>query len=185
MFKKIVISILLAKFIFLNSMTQEELNAQLFAEIKNKNIEEVEKLINNGANTNAKNETDWAPIHYASAIGNNKIVELLIHNNADVNVKAGTLTSLDMTLINQHLETAIILLINGANTPNKKILDILYKKPFIIYLMNNKLNCEQYIKNKQTLAGLAINCINRNRDKFRQDLKEILPQELSEKISGS
>lgn len=90
MYKKIIISILLAIFAFnLDAMNQEELNKALRNAIKKDKIEEVKELIKKGASVTAQYNDDfcWTPIHWAAYQGNVAIIQLLLDNDADINAK--------------------------------------------------------------------------------------------------
>ena len=49
------------------------------------NVEEVKRLIKEGADVNAKDFMGYTPLHWAVIKGDNKIIEILISNGAYVN----------------------------------------------------------------------------------------------------
>lgn len=55
---------------------------------ENGNLEELQKLISEGANTNINNKNGWSPLHLACYTGNLEIVKELIKNHAHVNEKS-------------------------------------------------------------------------------------------------
>jgi ankyrin repeat protein len=70
-----------------------------------------------GADANAKDEGEWAPLHGASGSGHREIVELLLANGAKVNVPAlSGKTALDYASRAGHKETANLLRQHGGKT---------------------------------------------------------------------
>ena len=47
-----------------------------------------ELLLANKAEVNAKDKSEWTPLHWAAMKGHKAVVELLLANGADVNAKA-------------------------------------------------------------------------------------------------
>jgi ankyrin repeat protein len=82
------------------------------------NIEAVKQHLAAETNVNTKdNKGDQTPLHYASVMGHEEIVELLIDNDADVNLKCSTGdTPLDWAMNFNHIETASILRKHGGKT---------------------------------------------------------------------
>ena len=78
----------------------------LFQAVKDINIEAAKQAIADGADVNAKGERGLTPLHFAVVAaldsGDNKVIELLIANGADVNAEIGSgrhqgMTPLDIT----------------------------------------------------------------------------------------
>ena len=64
---------------------QGELNAELFAAIKRGAVKEVRKLLNHGADVNARNQwQQQTPLYFAR---NEAIAKLLLDHGADVNAR--------------------------------------------------------------------------------------------------
>jgi ankyrin repeat protein len=82
------------------------------------NIEAVKQHLAAETNVNTKdNKGDQTPLHYASVMGHKEIVELLIDNGADVNLKCSTGdTPLDWAMNFNHTETADLLRKHGGKT---------------------------------------------------------------------
>ena len=68
-------------------MKQDELNKRLYDAVSGNRISEIEQLLKQGADVNAKDKNGWTPLHQAANKGFPEIVKLLIKNGADVNVK--------------------------------------------------------------------------------------------------
>lgn len=79
-------------------------------------------LIEHGASVNdSNNSVQWTPLHFASLLGNNDIVKLLIRKGADVNAIAmgeEKFTPIYFATYRNQLETAKMLLDSGAFTNN-------------------------------------------------------------------
>ena len=84
----------------------------------NRKYEAVKQHLAAETNVNTKdNKGDQTPLHYASVMGHEEIVELLIDNDADVNLKCSTGdTPLDWAMNFNHIETASILRKHGGKT---------------------------------------------------------------------
>jgi len=81
---------------------------------KSGDVELVQSLIAGGANINAQDKNNWAPLHYAVKKGHKKIADLLLANGADVNVKTDEgITPLHLT--NSSKEIAELLVSKGAD----------------------------------------------------------------------
>ncbi|WP_264336588.1 ankyrin repeat domain-containing protein [Wolbachia endosymbiont (group B) of Chorthippus brunneus] len=69
-------------------LKQAQLNEQLLAAVKDSDFNEVQGLVNRGANVNAKDKDGKTPLHYASqSIYSLDIVRYLISKGADIDVK--------------------------------------------------------------------------------------------------
>lgn len=63
-------------------------------------IEEIEVLLQHGANINAKGEYDFTPLHHAVEHGHSEAVKFLLEKGADINIKnVDEMTPLDIALI--------------------------------------------------------------------------------------
>ena len=97
-------------------MTQDELNQKLFDTVKNGNINEVESLLNKGADVNAKDEDGETPLYRASFWNLVGIAKLLIENGADVNAKdTYGFTPLYWASYKGYADIAKFLIDNGAD----------------------------------------------------------------------
>lgn len=100
---------------------QAPLNADqaLLAAVEENNIYEVERLIQLGANVNAKTEDNYTPLHVAVNYGSEDkkdIVELLLSKGADINAKANDGdTPLYKAIIHSKIEIARFLIDNGSD----------------------------------------------------------------------
>ena len=68
-------------------LKKEDLAYRLKSSINNRDFYLVKSLVEEGVNLNTKYKDGNTPLHIASLIGNSKIVEYLIENNARVNAK--------------------------------------------------------------------------------------------------
>ncbi len=78
---------------------------------------EIKKLIEKGADVNAKDSSDHTPLHYAAREGYKEIIELLLENGADVNirVKYYNLTAAEIAMNNNHNKVVELLIAKGAD----------------------------------------------------------------------
>ena len=104
-----------------NKMSEDILEKQMFEILENKEMPEyikfakVDMLVNLGVNINAKDEGETA-LMKASQNGHKEIVEILLENGADVNVKnRDNWTALMWASWNGYKEIVEILLENGAD----------------------------------------------------------------------
>ena len=84
---------------------------------RNRKKEDVEFLINHGADVNARDQYDQTPLHYVARKGKKEIVEFLINHGADVNARDqyGS-TPLDDAMTKRHREIISLLKKHGAKT---------------------------------------------------------------------
>ncbi|WP_264686029.1 MULTISPECIES: ankyrin repeat domain-containing protein [unclassified Wolbachia] len=69
-------------------LKQAQLNEQLLAAVKDSDFNEVQGLVNRGANVNAKDKDGKTPLHYAScSVHHLGMVKYLISKGADIDVK--------------------------------------------------------------------------------------------------
>ena len=66
-----------------------ELGAKLIAAVKAGKVEEARRLLEEGADPNARDERGFTPLHLACARGNQELVELLLERGADPNAVGG------------------------------------------------------------------------------------------------
>lgn len=113
-----------------------------------RNIDIVELLIANGANSNVKDIQGYTPLHRAAFDGHKEIAELLIANGAELNVKNGwhstplveavlgnqvELVKLliskgaDVNLVDNRMQTALDRVSGPVGTGNNEIADLLRK----------------------------------------------------------
>ncbi len=72
----------------LKYLKQAQLNEQLLAAVKDSDFNEVQGLVNRGANVNAKDKDGKTPLHYASrSVHHLDMVKYLISKGADIDVK--------------------------------------------------------------------------------------------------
>lgn len=97
-----------------------ELGFKLVEAVKNNNISEVKKLIQAGANVNAKYDNSDTVLIEATRNGNIEIVRLLLKYGADVNIqnKYGN-TALTYASGSGHIDIVRLLLEHGANVNTK------------------------------------------------------------------
>ena len=85
--------------------------------VKAANIEAVKEFLAEGVDVNAEDEHGNRPLYIAVEYGRKEIVELLIANGADLNVKGDTYsdTPLNIAASYGHKEIAKILIVKGAD----------------------------------------------------------------------
>ena len=92
------------------------LDEQLLQAARDGNTQSAITLLNEGANVNARNQTQWTPLMMAAEKGHTETVKALLDKKADVNAKdrIGT-TALMMAIRGGYPTTVIALLDGGAN----------------------------------------------------------------------
>ena len=84
-------------------------------------IEAVKEFLAAGTDVNAKNLSEWTPLHSAALNGHKEIVELLIAEGADVNAKNGFgETPLHSAIALDNKEVAELLISKGADVNAKE-----------------------------------------------------------------
>ncbi|WP_297457070.1 ankyrin repeat domain-containing protein [Persephonella sp.] len=74
-------------FIFSFSFANSNLNQQLIEAVKKNDLQQVKKLIKNGADVNFKDKKGFSVLHYAAYFGDIKLVKYLVEKGADVCVR--------------------------------------------------------------------------------------------------
>jgi serine/threonine protein kinase len=98
----------------------ESKNKELLEASEKGDVEEVKKLLKEGANLNARNIVGWTPLHLAVQNGHIEVVKLLIEKGANVNAKDNIGdTPLHDAADKGHIEVVRLLLEHGAD-PNIK-----------------------------------------------------------------
>ena len=101
-------------------MKQDELNKKLFDAVSGNRISEIESLLKQGADVNAKTENGWTPLYCASNWNRIDIAKLLIENGADVNAQnKNGWTPLHEASYWDYVGIAKLLIENGANVNSK------------------------------------------------------------------
>jgi len=93
-----------------------ELGAKLITAVKAGRVEEAKRLLEEGADPNARDERGFTPLHLACARGNQELVELLLERGADPNAVGGAgVTPLHVAAYGGHRSVAEALLRWGAD----------------------------------------------------------------------
>ena len=103
--------------------TKEELSRLLIAAVTKDYVEEVEALIKEGIDVNAKDNDEETALMFASYWGHTGIVKLLLKNGADVSINAESkhskATALSLASEKGRIEIVKLLLKNGADVNAK------------------------------------------------------------------
>jgi len=112
--------------------------AAIHEAVRNGETETVKRLIENGADVNARDYQHETPLHIASGRGNTEIAQLLIDKGADVNAQDDKqATPLHVAAHNGNIEVAEILIKNDANVNAR---DYQHETPLHIAVRKGNLN---------------------------------------------
>ncbi len=90
-------------------------NTPLHAATAGRQVELMKVLLEHGANPDATQEGGWTALHAAAQNGDRAMIEVLLANNASINVRAGNNQGpLDLALLKGHHEVAALLEQLGA-----------------------------------------------------------------------
>ncbi len=90
-------------------------NTPLHAATAGRQVELMKLLLEHGANPDATQEGGWTALHAAAQNGDRDMIEVLLANNASINVRAGNNQGpLDLALLKGHHEVAALLEQLGA-----------------------------------------------------------------------
>lgn len=88
MFKNIILSILLAIFVFnIKATKKAKLNQRLIAAIRWDALKAIYHYLDKGADVNISVTHNWTPLHYAAYYNKKDTAELLIHSGANINAQ--------------------------------------------------------------------------------------------------
>ena len=87
----------------------------IFKEIKNGNLNEVQRMINNGLDINYRNNINETLLNYAVANNQEEIVQFLLDNHADVEIPSNAQPPIVSAAHNRNLYLIKLLLKYGAN----------------------------------------------------------------------
>jgi ankyrin repeat protein len=175
---KFLIVFFLSLFIFSLSFAIENIEEEKFLKaVKKNNVKQVVSFINNGLDVNViDNKNGWSALHYASEKGYTKMVQILLENGANVDIRnyKGQ-TPLHIAAKKGNVEIVKILLSYGADPEAKDNYD---KRPIDYSLENNKkslliLLTEQLPEDEKLKENLFIAVKNCNLKKTKELLKKV------------
>jgi ankyrin repeat protein len=106
---------------------------------------------------NLKDYAGWSPLHEACSNGNLEIVQLLIENNAEINLRGSKdSTPLHEAIVNNHLACAKYLLEQGADINIKNSHGFLAKE----FLIHEKKDCS-LLKLIESIESNNASCNNK------------------------
>ena len=104
----------------LTRVQQDEINNKLINAVKNRDIRNALKLIENGADVNVKSNSGWTALHDAAWYGYVDVAKVLIENGADVDAKdKNSVTALHDAACYGHVDVAKVLIEKGADVDAK------------------------------------------------------------------
>ena len=92
------------------------LSTKLYSVIQERNLEKVKFLIKSGADVNEKNNSNFAPIHFAILTGDLRFLKIVVEHGADLDAQDlyGN-TALHLAVFNNDVEAVEYLISNGAS----------------------------------------------------------------------
>jgi len=91
------------------------LNDDLIEAARWGDLEKVKKLLDRGADVNARDKDGWTPLHWASVHGHLDVIKLLVERGADVNASNHGWTPLHEAASRGHLNVVKFLVERGAD----------------------------------------------------------------------
>ncbi|TDA37117.1 MAG: hypothetical protein DSO07_12820 [Thermoproteota archaeon] len=91
------------------------LNEDLIEAARWGDLEKVKKLLDRGADVNARDKDGWTPLHWASVHGHLDVIKLLVERGADVNASNHGWTPLHEAASRGHLNVVKFLVERGAD----------------------------------------------------------------------
>jgi len=103
-----------------DSNVRGRLNSELLKAARSRDVEKVKKLIDKGADIEARNEDGWTPLIIASNYGYSEIVRVLIENGADANMKdeRSKETALMFAVFHNLIDIVEMLIVDGKADVN-------------------------------------------------------------------
>ncbi|KAJ6020750.1 hypothetical protein N7540_006254 [Penicillium herquei] len=103
-----LLQLLLSKGASVNLQRGSDSSTPLFRAVQDRNLEATRLLLEHGADPNIENDRYGAPLHYAAYYGHDEIIDLLLANDANINMKRERdgVTPLYEAVRGEELETA-------------------------------------------------------------------------------
>ena len=101
-------------------MDRKLLNKEFLNASEKGNLQKIKKLLENGANVNARNKWGDTALMRSALKGHKEVVEILIENGANINAKNGLMdTTMMYAAANGHVEIVQLLIDKGADVNAK------------------------------------------------------------------